>query len=279
MCTLIVFLKKLADYPIIALHNRYERRGTRELPPRVMDGKYRVFCPIDVRSGGTWVGFNERGLFAAVTDQHTAPPVDTEKSRGMLLLEVLREFSSAMDAIEHIKENVREYKRGNFVVADFEAAFHLIHDENIILMELKPGIHVITNLMIVPGVRMTDLARAIFEDVEARRRRAVELASRVRARNIEEFIGKVKEIAADHGEGRSRRSICYHNEKGDWMMTSSTIIAISRDISRSKLLYCSGNPCENPFRDFSEIVQRAGKQISTKEFQSTDGTLRQRIVF
>lgn len=256
MCTLIIFYKMFRNYPVVALHNRYEKRGTLEHPPTVMEGIFRVFCPLDVRSGGTWIGFNERGLFAAVTDQHTALPIKTEKSRGELILTVLRNFSSAKGAANFLKDNFgKGYKRGNFVVLDSEKGYHIIYDEKMIVRTLERGIHVITNLMAVSRVKIPSEASEVFELAEIRRKRAVELAENVPINGIEEAISIIKKIAADHGEGKSRKSICYHDEI-DWTMTSSIIIAVSKNLINSKILYCKGNPCEKPFQDYSNIVKK-----------------------
>ena len=257
MCTLIIFYKMFHGYPVVALHNRYEKRGTLEHPPTIMEGRFRVLCPLDVRSGGTWIGFNERGLFAAVTDQHTALPVKAEKSRGELMLTVLRNFSSAENAANYLKDNFgRGYKRGNFVVLDSEKGYHIIYDEKLIVRTMERGIHVITNLMAVPGIKIPYEAIETFELAEVRRKRAVELAENVPVNGIEKAILVIKKIAADHGEGKSRKSICYHDEM-DWTMTSSIIIAVSKNLINSKILYCKGNPCENLFQDYSYIVKEA----------------------
>lgn len=257
MCTLIIFYKMFHEYPVVALHNRYEKKGTLEYPPTITEGRFRVFCPLDVRSGGTWVGFNERGLFAAVTDQHTALSVKTEKSRGELMLTVLRNFSSAENAANYLKDNFgKGYKRGNFVVLDSEKGYHIIYDEKMIVRTMERGIHVITNLMAVPGVKIPSEAIEVLELAEARRKRAVELAENVPINGIEEAILMIKKVAADHGESKSRKSICYHDEV-DWIMTSSIIIAVSKNLINSKILYCKGNPCENSFQDYSYIVRKA----------------------
>ncbi len=48
-------------------------------------------------------------------------------------------------------------------------------------------------------------------------------------------------------------------------MTSSTIIAISDSIEDSRILYCSGNPCERPFVDYSYIVRGvSGGEVEVK---------------
>ena len=75
MCTLILLYKVIRDYPIIALHNRYALRGSIEYPVQELKMKFKVFCPLALPINGTWIGFNERGILCAVTDQHTGEEI------------------------------------------------------------------------------------------------------------------------------------------------------------------------------------------------------------
>ncbi len=68
MCTLITFYKFLPGFPIIAVHNRYAPAGSVEEPPKLFRGKFTAYASVDSRSRGTWIGFNEKGLFVAMTD-------------------------------------------------------------------------------------------------------------------------------------------------------------------------------------------------------------------
>ncbi len=54
-----------------------------EVEPGIVAGR-------DLRSGGTWLGVNRRGLFVAVTNRHAPARAPEPLSRGLLALEALR---------------------------------------------------------------------------------------------------------------------------------------------------------------------------------------------
>lgn len=143
MCTLIILFKLIRGYPIVALHARYVRRGTKEYPPEVIRGEHRIFAPIDERSQGTWIGLNDEGLLLAVTDQETGGEGRARLSRGRLILEVLDRFEYARSAAEHLKEDEvrRNYRRANFAVLDREEGWHIIWDEESLMRRLEKGVY------------------------------------------------------------------------------------------------------------------------------------------
>lgn len=258
MCTLIFLYRLLKGFPIITMHNRYAPSNSIEEPPRVSKGKFKVYHPLDLSSKGTWIGFNDKGLFMAVTDQHTDEASKIYRSRGLLLMDVLTSFSNVHEALNYLKRELSKgYRKGNFILADSEKAYHVLHDERIEVEALNPGVNVFTNLTIKDWIKLEKISQDLLRYVDMRRRRALELASRLKPTNVNQIIGELKLIASDHGSEIGRGSICYHNS-GDWYMSSSTIIAVSDNLRDSKILYCKGNPCENQFVDYSHILFDGG---------------------
>jgi uncharacterized protein with NRDE domain len=163
MCTLIILYGFLRGFPIIALFNRYAPVGSLGEPPIVTKGRFRVYHPVDSHSRGTWVGFNERGLFAAVTDQHTSGESKAYRSRGLLLLDILTSFSKASEALNYLKMELgKGYRRGNFILADSKEAYHILHDEKMEAEVLKPGVYVFTNLMVKDWVKIENVAEDLL---------------------------------------------------------------------------------------------------------------------
>ena len=261
MCTLVLLYNIFDDYPVVALSNRYALRGSLEYPPTVTRGKHIIFSPIDIKSRGTWIGFNDAGLFVAVTDQHTGDVVSW-RSRGLLILDVLNLFSSAEDAAKYIsREVVKGYKKGNFVVADSHKAFHILYDGNVYVYELSRGVHVFTNLMKTKDIVIPKEVEDSFRRAEMRRLRALELMQSLSPfKSVWDAIEKLKIVASDHVG--YPYSICFHGDD-KWFMSSSTIVAISKDVTRSIVLYCYGNPCTSKYLDYSHIVSLAQqKEVS-----------------
>ena len=75
MCTLIVLHRCFADAELLVAANRDEYLDRpAELPAlRVWNGRT-VLAPRDARAGGTWLGMNDAGLFAALTNRPTPRP-------------------------------------------------------------------------------------------------------------------------------------------------------------------------------------------------------------
>ncbi|MEM2935614.1 MAG: bifunctional phosphopantothenoylcysteine decarboxylase/phosphopantothenate--cysteine ligase CoaBC [Candidatus Bathyarchaeia archaeon] len=263
-----MFYKLFGDAPIVALHNRYARGDALEYPPRVTRDRYKVYGPLDVASMGSWVGFNERGLYVAVTDQHSGNVEAAKKSRGKLVSHLLGSFSTAEEATAFLKEEIKKgYRKGNFILLDENRGFHVLYDGDVTTKELGRGIHVITNLTPLPGMEMPPQVREILERAEARKNRGLKLAEEIDTKDLERGLRGLQEIAADHGENPGRRSICYHDETGEWKMTSSTIVAVGRNLKDSQILYCRGNPCEGEFLDYSHLLkieEGRGGEISRK---------------
>lgn len=110
MCTLILLYRFLEGYPIVAMHNRYAPSGSME-GPKGFKGKFKVYHPIDLSSKGTWIGFNDKGLCMAVTDQHTDGACKTYRSSELLLMDILTCFSEARDALNYLRKELLRVTR------------------------------------------------------------------------------------------------------------------------------------------------------------------------
>jgi hypothetical protein len=256
VCTLIVLYGFLEDYPVLVLHNRYLNSGTLEEPPRVFKGKRRVYSPYDVASRGTWIGFNEFGLLIAVTNQETEVLEKPARSRGLLAMDLLEGCDSAEEVKGFLTDpDVRwDYRRGNFVVADAETAWHVVWDKEMYVHRLEPGGHAITTLTMFPGVEWTERAEKTWANAEKRRIRALQIIDGMQPGDLDDLVATLKGIGADHGIEKGPGSICYHYPTGEYVQTSSIIIAVGSDVSESRIHYCPGNPCENQYKDYSKII-------------------------
>lgn len=255
MCTLIFLYKIVDNYPIIALHNRYAVKGTAEYPPIILRLKYHVIYPVDLVGGGTWIGFNNAGLFMAITDQHTNGPSFSERSRGLLAIDVLGYFSDVDDALKYIINELKKglYKRGNFIIADFNKAYHVIHDKEITVREIKQSPYIVTNLTLLPNVKLEGVIAEIYKRASERELRALKLSKNIGKTDIINIIRELAKIASDHHRGKSEYSICYHGD-GEWIMSSSTIVAVAQEFNNSKILYLRGNACINSYIDYSYLL-------------------------
>jgi uncharacterized protein with NRDE domain len=248
MCTLIVLYRLLQDYPIIALHNRYLGKDTAEEPPRRMGD---VFCPIDVASGGTWIGFNVRGLLLAITNQETRTLESPGRSRGLLALDILRDCATAGEAREILLKSATRtpYRTGNFALIDATEGYHVVWDRRTYSYPIEPGVFAMGTVTVVPGIRWSDRSRRIHKSSERRVARAHQLLDSYRPVDVDDAVESLMSVSADHAHGMTESSICWHHT--EFRQTSSTLMALG---SEPRVYYCPGNHCVNPYTDYSEAL-------------------------
>lgn len=131
MCTVIVGNKLFPDYPLVIAANRDEMLDRPALPPQFSGDAPRTLMPRDAVRGGTWIGVNAHGVFAALTNRVDVTSLwDPEcpllmKSRGEIVPRALT-HSSAVEAIDDlVRLHTRAYNGFNLIVGDARALFVL----------------------------------------------------------------------------------------------------------------------------------------------------------
>lgn len=89
MCTLAILRNVFLGRPIVVAANRDERFDRAAAPPSLTGDEVRVLAPKDLVAGGTWIGVNDRGILAAITDRASVPTVRGLRSRGELVRDAL----------------------------------------------------------------------------------------------------------------------------------------------------------------------------------------------
>ena len=143
MCTLIVLQGISERWPLIVAANRDER------PERPTDGPAfitpTVFAPRELLFGGTWLGMNTHGLFAALTNRAWRLRVPNRRSRGLLVTD-----SPAQPTLDQATDAIMALPAGahngfHLLLADGRRLNLLWSDgDEITATPLADGIHVIT---------------------------------------------------------------------------------------------------------------------------------------
>src|SRR5512136_203627 len=116
MCTLVLFWRAVDGYDVVMGMNRDESATRAAEPPTFIDGDPVVVAPRDRQAGGTWIGASGNGLFAALSNRH-GPTSTTARSRGLLLLDVLRTPTiPAVDILLQRETHEHEYNFFNVLV-------------------------------------------------------------------------------------------------------------------------------------------------------------------
>jgi uncharacterized protein with NRDE domain len=253
VCTLTLAWQVFADAPVVVAANRDELRDRPSEPPARIADDPAVVAPRDAEAGGTWVGYNEHGVFVGVTNRWVTG-LAGERSRGLLVRDALRR-DDAETAVRYVERAVDadEYDGFNLVVADETAAFLLEWDGRLHLTQLEPGVHVVVNVgaALGGGGALTDT----FFTPEARSERGEEQAENARTvrtaltpepgEDADSWLDRATTVLADHDYG-----VCIHED--GYGTRSSSLLRFGRD--GVDYWFASGPPCETAFEPVESQV-------------------------
>ncbi|MEE9162421.1 MAG: NRDE family protein [Candidatus Neomarinimicrobiota bacterium] len=240
MCTLLFRHKPGDPYPLAVLSNRDEHYGRpsggwewRSLGTS-RDGQAagpRIFAPIDLVAGGTWMGLSEAGVLVALTNIFPERKEEGLHSRGALVLEVLG-LAKAADAPDHIRGSLeaRRYNNFNLLVADAKAAFVFVWTEDgMESYDLLPGVYQMANTP-YGGTALSDTDEA-----------------------NEDWMAREAHRLAEHPE------VCKHEDEYG-TRSSAKILLNGADPARSRVWHLEGHPCQGEYRQvLGPEIEHAGQ--------------------
>jgi len=241
VCTLTLAWQVFPDTPVAVAANRDEADGRPSEPPALLDRDPRVVAPRDAEAGGTWIGYNDRGLLVAITNRWVDADLAGERSRGLLVRDALRR-PSAEAAGRFVESEVREreYDGFNLVVVDADAALYYEWSGTLDFRQFDPGVHVVVNVgadgrFSIPEVRPDAGERQADNATRLREALAVEPGETATA-----WLDRAGAALGDH-----EFAVCVH---GDGYGTqSSSLIAIGE--SGATYQFADGTPCETEYED------------------------------
>ena len=145
MCFVLTLFQVHPVYPLVVAANRDEARSRPSRTPHRWPGTPAIMAGQDEVGGGTWLGVNEAGLLAAITNRVGGGPNDPAlPSRGQLCLAALRQPDLSMaKATIQADLAVRGYNPFNLLCATVATAWVTTWQGR--GQTLKPGVHIITN--------------------------------------------------------------------------------------------------------------------------------------
>jgi uncharacterized protein with NRDE domain len=257
MCTLIAIHRAVPGRWLVVAANRDEYLDRPALAPAVRRGPAGpVLAPLDARAGGTWIGLNTHGVFAALTNLRTNDPDPTRKSRGLVVMDALG-LGSADAAAGALAELPPDAFNGfNCFVADSERAHVITYLDRPVVHTLPPGVHVVGNA----DAGAAHLSRAggraaIAGDERQHKVDRVRARARAAARlPAGDVLDGLADICREHGTGETPvGDTCVH--VADTYGTRSSILLELADAPHeSRLLHADGPPCRTPYEDFSSLL-------------------------
>lgn len=240
MCTILFAREQFAEAPIAIAANRDESPDRPATSPRVVDGDPRILMPVDERAGGTWMGINEHRLFAIVANRWTVAELAGDRSRGLLVRDVLETDSVAAAASVVRSETARnEYDGFSLLVATPDDAAVFTWDGVLREQRVEPGIHVLVNVGMDGTYDVPEKRRSIGK-------RQTEAADRLRENletgpdeTVDEWLDRAGRALGDHDYGA-----CIHHER--YGTVSSSLVSVGDD-GGIEWQYADGPPCETAF--------------------------------
>ncbi len=239
MCTIVIGVGLPGSPGLYVISNRDERLDRPATPPRIRRrDAMRMLAPRDSVGGGTWIGLNEAGVFAGITNRFGMESGAHHRSRGLVVLEVLTHETGA-SAIEWVRrESPRHYNGFHLVVADGHRGWVVCNDgRRLQVEELSPGFHVFSERSFgaAPSARLERMRRHLTT--------VDELSAPVRR--------KLRGWMTHHDEDQPLESTCVHLLGHDYGTRSSTIVEVD---TTWRFAHAAGPPCSTAYREFSSEV-------------------------
>src|SRR5271168_1914365 len=148
VCTLAIYFRTTADCPVVIAANRDEFLERPAADPTTLLDSPHVVGGKDLKAGGTWLGISENGIVAGLLNRRAENGGNPRaRSRGLLCLDALRRRTAAEAAEFAAHERGSDYNPFNLLMVSRTEAFVAYNrGASIEVVELKPGLHLLSNL-------------------------------------------------------------------------------------------------------------------------------------
>jgi len=240
VCTLVIAWQVFAETPLVVAANRDELLDRPSIPPERISDDPGIVAPRDEEAGGTWIGYNEYGVFTAITNRWVETALAGERSRGLLVGDAL-ERHTAERAARMVERSVEdtEYEGFNLVVADESAAIYLSWDGQLTVRNFEPGVHVVVNVgtdddVVIPSHRPE------AGETQAENANAVRTALQPEpGESAGAWLSRAEDVVSDHDYG-----VCIHHD--EFGTRSSSLLEMGSDGIAYR--FANGPPCRTPYR-------------------------------
>lgn len=240
MCLLIVMRGVQPGHPVVAGANRDERTDRPSSPPGLFVGRSRrILSPRDRRAGGTWIGVNDKGVFAGITNLVGNPPPPDASSRGHLVHLAL-DADSVAHGVVAVEHAARAAPHGGFqlAVCDGNETLVVVHRMGRTeVIAWRDPVLVMTNEHAPGLLRLPLLAPALEPALPVERR-----------------LDLIATALQDRGESSGHAVL----KKGAGYGTvSSSLVAVhGTDPQRLVWRYAAGAPDEVGYRNYGNLGRR-----------------------
>ena len=239
MCTIVLAHDVVEGVPLLLGANRDERFDRPAAPPeRIDNGSIQLVAPRDLEAGGTWLGINEAGVLAAITNRFGANFGGDRRSRGELVFRAL-EHDTASEAAEDLARlDPTDYNGFHLVIASADDTRLVWGDgQRMVSSRLPRGaITVLTE-------------RSLGAARNERKRRVKRQVSQLALRE-ELGVQTLEQLLAERDDG-SMDATCVVMNGINYGTRSSTIVGLGE---APLMHFADGPPCETPYDDRSDLL-------------------------
>jgi len=244
MCTLAIYFRATGHCPVVIAANRDEFLERPAGDPTTLLEAPHIVGGKDLRAGGTWLGISQHGIVAGLLNRRAEDGGNPDaRSRGLLCLDALRRRTAAEAAEFAARERGSDYNPFNLLIVSRSEAFVAYNrDASIEVVEIKPGLHLLSNL---------DVNDFECPKISASYGKFAELGQREDfQRDPIEQRAALGALLADHNtqlDARSGRpnALCLHLE--NYGTRSSSLIFMRSDTAAVAHYFAPGPPCRTAY--------------------------------
>jgi uncharacterized protein with NRDE domain len=145
MCLVLIGLDVHPKYSLIVAANRDEFYDRPTAPAAFWADAPSVLAGRDLKAGGTWLGVDPWGRFAAVTNYRQGErETPAPRSRGRLVSDFLTSDIGAPEHMDRVQSDAGLYNGFNLIVGDAGQLFYYSNREGPVRM-LAPGVYGLSN--------------------------------------------------------------------------------------------------------------------------------------
>jgi uncharacterized protein with NRDE domain len=242
MCILFIALEEHADYPLIIAANRDEYFARASEPMHVWPDQPEILAGRDTQAGGTWLGINTKGQFAAVTNFRDMTTIrKNARSRGELVTRFLSKNARPQTIqIFHqfLSNEHHRYNPFNLIYGDIEAVWAWGHKGQHHAL-LHPGFHSVSNGPIDQvWPKMSRGVEKLTQYIRDSQRIASTQLLEIMRDSTQAEIEQLPDTGVDTNRERQLSSIFVRG--GDYGTRTTTLLKFSRQ--RVEITECNYSP-------------------------------------
>ncbi len=149
MCLIVFAHQTVPGYPLVLIANRDEFLNRPAAPLGWWEEHPDLLAGKDLSGGGTWLGVNRRGKWAALTN-YRDPKLEREgrPTRGTLVLECLLDNLTPFGSSENRSVHMDQYNGFNLLTGNTQELSYLSNQSPASPYTLNPGIYGVSNHLI-----------------------------------------------------------------------------------------------------------------------------------